>query len=322
MGLSRDDAGKFLPAYIEAGILPKDPFVSLDRKGSARSSRWPSSEAGGQARLKLGVCGEHGGDPASIGVLPEGRAAYVSCSPFRVAIARLAAAQAGSAGEGVVDGGSPRERAFLARAAFQEHQNKFRPEQSRSSCPPHELSRRQNASSRRGARLSRRQNASSCRGAGLSRRQNGSSRRGDGVHDDRTRPHAEGMGSVGGRTRSVDRRTRCRPEDAVCRPEDAVCRPEDTFCRPEDALSTGGRALSTGGRALSTGGRALSTGGRVLSTGGRVSSTGGRVLSARGVVCRRPGAFRRRRDISTEARTSDPRTGAADREVRTRASGV
>jgi pyruvate,orthophosphate dikinase len=95
MGLSRDDAGKFLPAYIEAGILPKDPFVSLDQEGVGRLVR-TAIERGRAARskLKLGVCGEHGGDPASFAFFFDAGLDYVSCSPFRVPVARLAAAQA------------------------------------------------------------------------------------------------------------------------------------------------------------------------------------------------------------------------------------
>jgi pyruvate,orthophosphate dikinase len=95
MGLSRDDAGKFLPAYIESGILPKDPFVSIDQDGVGALVEM-AAERGRRARakLKLGVCGEHGGDPASIGFFQRVGLDYVSCSPFRVPIARLAAAQA------------------------------------------------------------------------------------------------------------------------------------------------------------------------------------------------------------------------------------
>jgi pyruvate,orthophosphate dikinase len=95
MGLSRDDAGKFLPAYIEAGILPKDPFVSLDQEGVGALVTM-AAERGRKTKpgVKLGVCGEHGGDPASIGFFQKVGLSYVSCSPFRVAIARLAAAQA------------------------------------------------------------------------------------------------------------------------------------------------------------------------------------------------------------------------------------
>jgi pyruvate,orthophosphate dikinase len=95
MGLSRDDAGKFLPAYVEAGILPKDPFVSIDQEGVGALVEM-AAERGRRARpkLKLGVCGEHGGDAASIGFFQRVGLDYVSCSPFRVPIARLAAAQA------------------------------------------------------------------------------------------------------------------------------------------------------------------------------------------------------------------------------------
>jgi pyruvate,orthophosphate dikinase len=95
MGLSRDDAGKFLPAYIESGILARDPFVSIDEDGVGALVEM-AVERGRRARakLKLGVCGEHGGDPASIAFFQRAGLDYVSCSPFRVPIARLAAAQA------------------------------------------------------------------------------------------------------------------------------------------------------------------------------------------------------------------------------------
>jgi pyruvate,orthophosphate dikinase len=95
MGLSRDDAGKFLPAYVESGILPKDPFVSLDQRGVGVLVEM-AVQRGREARsqLKLGVCGEHGGDPSSISFFQRAGLNYVSCSPFRVPIARLAAAQA------------------------------------------------------------------------------------------------------------------------------------------------------------------------------------------------------------------------------------
>jgi pyruvate,orthophosphate dikinase len=95
MGLSRDDAGKFLPAYVEAQILAKDPFVSLDRDGVGALVKM-AIEKGRAARpgIKLGICGEHGGDPSSIEFFQNAGLDYVSCSPFRVTIARLAAAQA------------------------------------------------------------------------------------------------------------------------------------------------------------------------------------------------------------------------------------
>ncbi|MCY4397391.1 MAG: pyruvate, phosphate dikinase [Rhodospirillaceae bacterium] len=94
-GLSRDDAGNFLEAYVEQGIVPKDPFVSLDVEGVGELVRI-ACERGRAARpdLKLGICGEHGGDPASVAFCEELGLDYVSCSPYRVPIARLAAAQA------------------------------------------------------------------------------------------------------------------------------------------------------------------------------------------------------------------------------------
>ncbi len=100
-GLSRDDAGKFLPHYVEAGILPKDPFVSLDIEGVGALVRI-GAERGRATKnsIKLGICGEHGGDPASIAFCEEIGLDYVSCSPYRVPVARLAAAQA-SLGVGV-----------------------------------------------------------------------------------------------------------------------------------------------------------------------------------------------------------------------------
>jgi pyruvate, orthophosphate dikinase len=94
-GLSRDDAGKFLPQYVEAGILPKDPFVSIDIEGVGEMVRIASSKGrAAKNGLKLGICGEHGGDPASIAFCEQVGLDYVSCSPFRVPVARLAAAQA------------------------------------------------------------------------------------------------------------------------------------------------------------------------------------------------------------------------------------
>jgi len=94
-GLSRDDAGKFLPDYIEQGILPKDPFVSIDVEGVGEMIRL-ACERGRKTKpkLKLGICGEHGGDPASITFCQQLGLDYVSCSPYRVPVARLAAAQA------------------------------------------------------------------------------------------------------------------------------------------------------------------------------------------------------------------------------------
>jgi pyruvate,orthophosphate dikinase len=94
-GLSRDDAGKFLPSYVELGILPKDPFVSIDVEGVGAMVRMAVEKGRAtKPELKLGICGEHGGDPASIAFCEEVGLDYVSCSPYRVPIARLAAAQA------------------------------------------------------------------------------------------------------------------------------------------------------------------------------------------------------------------------------------
>ncbi len=94
-GVSRDDAGNFLPAYEERGIISQDPFISLDQKGVGQLVAL-AADKGRQARagLKLGICGEHGGDPASIRFCQSVGLDYVSCSPYRVPIARLAAAQA------------------------------------------------------------------------------------------------------------------------------------------------------------------------------------------------------------------------------------
>ncbi len=95
LGISRDDAARFLGAYVDKGIIAKDPFVSLDIDGVGRLIEM-ASRKGRETRpdLKLGICGEHGGDPASIAFCEEIGLDYVSASPFRVPIARLAAAQA------------------------------------------------------------------------------------------------------------------------------------------------------------------------------------------------------------------------------------
>jgi pyruvate,orthophosphate dikinase len=94
-GLSRDDAGKFLPHYVDQGILPKDPFVSIDVDGVGRLVRIAAEKGRAtKPNLKLGICGEHGGDPASIAFCESVGLDYISCSPYRVPVARLAAAQA------------------------------------------------------------------------------------------------------------------------------------------------------------------------------------------------------------------------------------
>ncbi len=94
-GLSRDDAGHFLPDYIDNGVLKKDPFVALDRRGVGELVKI-GFERGRSTRpeLKVGICGEHGGEPSSVEFCHEIGLDYVSCSPYRVPIARLAAAHA------------------------------------------------------------------------------------------------------------------------------------------------------------------------------------------------------------------------------------
>jgi pyruvate,orthophosphate dikinase len=95
LGVSRDDAGRFLTTYVDKGIYPKDPFVSLDIEGVGELIEL-AAERGRKTRpdIKLGICGEHGGDPASIAFCEAIGLDYVSASPYRVPIARLAAAQA------------------------------------------------------------------------------------------------------------------------------------------------------------------------------------------------------------------------------------
>ncbi|WP_448582564.1 pyruvate, phosphate dikinase [Thermaurantiacus sp.] len=95
LGISRDDSARFLGVYVDKGIYPRDPFVSLDTEGVGELVRL-AAERGRATRpdLKLGICGEHGGDPASIAFVAALGLDYVSCSPWRVPIARLAAAQA------------------------------------------------------------------------------------------------------------------------------------------------------------------------------------------------------------------------------------
>jgi pyruvate, orthophosphate dikinase len=99
LGLSRDDAGRFLPFYVESGILPDDPFQVLDQDGVGKLIRI-AMESGRKTRpgMKAGICGEHGGDPKSIAFVHRTGLDYVSCSPFRVPIARLAAGQAAHQG--------------------------------------------------------------------------------------------------------------------------------------------------------------------------------------------------------------------------------
>ncbi len=94
-GFSRDDSGKFLKDYLDKGILKEDPFKTLDKDGVAALVKMAKEKGRSvKSNLKLGICGEHGGDPASIKIVNEIGLNYVSCSPYRVPIARLAAAQA------------------------------------------------------------------------------------------------------------------------------------------------------------------------------------------------------------------------------------
>jgi pyruvate, orthophosphate dikinase len=105
-GFSRDDISKFLPAYIERGILKTDPFTTIDQEGVGELMQI-AVKKGRKTRsnLKIGICGEHGGDPASVEFCHKIGLNYVSCSPYRVLTARLAAAQASAAEELKTEGG-------------------------------------------------------------------------------------------------------------------------------------------------------------------------------------------------------------------------
>jgi pyruvate,orthophosphate dikinase len=94
-GLSRDDSARFLPAYLQSGVLADDPFQVLDTEGVGQLVQLATSQGrAANPTLSIGVCGEHGGDPRSIAFCHEVGLDYVSCSPFRVPVARLAAAHA------------------------------------------------------------------------------------------------------------------------------------------------------------------------------------------------------------------------------------
>jgi len=95
LGLSRDDAGKFLPSYVLQGLLPADPFVSIDEDGVGALMRIAVAKGRKKRKqLEMGICGEHGGDPKSVAFCHDIGLNYVSCSPYRVPIAKLAAARA------------------------------------------------------------------------------------------------------------------------------------------------------------------------------------------------------------------------------------
>jgi pyruvate,orthophosphate dikinase len=103
-GLSRDDAGRFLPRYVDQGILPADPFQVLDQDGVGKLVELGIRLGRGtRADLKVGLCGEHGGEPGTVKFCHRVGMNYVSCSPFRVPVARLAAAQAALEEQGVID---------------------------------------------------------------------------------------------------------------------------------------------------------------------------------------------------------------------------
>jgi pyruvate,orthophosphate dikinase len=95
LGMSRDDSGSFLPAYAEHEIVKKNPFATIDQSGVGLLMKM-AVEKGNKTRpgIKLGICGEHGGDPDSVKFCHRIGLTYVSCSPYRVPVARLAAAQA------------------------------------------------------------------------------------------------------------------------------------------------------------------------------------------------------------------------------------
>jgi len=103
-GISRDDSGHFLPYYLEHGVIEDDPFQVLDQAGVGKLIQM-ACELGRRTRpdLKLGICGEHGGEPGAVSFCDRLGVNYVSCSPFRVPLARLAAAQAALATRGTVD---------------------------------------------------------------------------------------------------------------------------------------------------------------------------------------------------------------------------
>jgi pyruvate, orthophosphate dikinase len=105
-GFSRDDINKILPTYLEEGILKQDPFAALDREGVGQLVKM-ATERGRKSRpdLKVGICGEHGGEPSSVEFCHQVGLNYVSCSPFRVLTARLAAAQAAATDKLKVEGG-------------------------------------------------------------------------------------------------------------------------------------------------------------------------------------------------------------------------
>jgi pyruvate,orthophosphate dikinase len=117
MGISRDDAeGKFLAKYVEDGVIPQNPFASLDQSGVGDLMKMAIERSRSVKQVKTGICGEHGGDPVSVTFCHNIGLDYVSCSPFRVPLARLAAAQAAlnEAAMAAAEGRSIREVQALA----------------------------------------------------------------------------------------------------------------------------------------------------------------------------------------------------------------
>ncbi|MDF1562693.1 MAG: pyruvate, phosphate dikinase [Deltaproteobacteria bacterium] len=114
-GFSRDDAGKFLSAYVEKGILPRDPFVSVDVEGVGQLMKMAVAKGRGtRPNMKCGICGEHGGEPRSVAFCHSIGLNYVSCSPFRIPVARLAAAQANLAEKAAARNGVKKGKAKKA----------------------------------------------------------------------------------------------------------------------------------------------------------------------------------------------------------------
>jgi pyruvate,orthophosphate dikinase len=124
-GFSRDDAGKFLGHYVEDGIFHRDPFVSVDREGVGELMKIAVKKGRStRPHLKIGICGEHGGDPQSVGFCHDIGLNYVSCSPYRIPVARLAAAQAVLHERGVeeiLSRASANRRAKLPPVFHEEH---------------------------------------------------------------------------------------------------------------------------------------------------------------------------------------------------------
>jgi pyruvate,orthophosphate dikinase len=115
-GISRDDAASFLPVYIEQGIFDDDPFQVLDREGVGQLVQMATWEGRLQRPdLKVGICGEHGGEPSSVEFFHETGLDYVSCSPFRVPVARLAAAHA-ALNDRIIPGKAAQARATRAES--------------------------------------------------------------------------------------------------------------------------------------------------------------------------------------------------------------